>query len=103
MPKKPKNQVDIDTDKPISSQLRIAAREKMVAAARLEFINALANASFDIEHKVDVQEQMENNAGQIDYNDSEQEFILMGAKLSRKKDKDDKNGGFYYHVKITVK
>lgn len=74
------------------------SREQIVAAARAEFINALTNGDFEIEHKVLVHEALALG-GRIDYLSGKEEFTLRSASLKRKKLKD---GGFVYTVKIVV-
>lgn len=74
------------------------SREQIVAATRAEFINALTNGDFEIEHKVLVHEALALG-GHIDYLSGKEEFTLKSASLKRKKHPD---GGFTYVLKIVV-
>lgn len=73
-------------------------RERILAAARIEFLNCLANKDFSIEHKVSVHEKM-GEGGTIDYNDESEEVNIKSARVSKKKDKD---GGHKYILKIII-
>lgn len=73
-------------------------REKIIAAARVEFLNCLSNADFQIEHKVDVHEKIQDG-GTIDYCDEDEEFRIKSIRLTRKEDKD---GGHVYKMKVVV-
>lgn len=73
-------------------------RERVRAASRAEFINALASQDFEIEHKVNVHQVM-GDGGEINYKDDSEEVKIKSARLTRKKDKD---GGHKYVLKIII-
>jgi len=73
-------------------------REKIIASARAEFINCITNADFQIEHKVDVHEKIQDG-GTIDYTDADEQFKIKSIRLTRKEDKD---GGHVYKMKVVV-
>lgn len=74
-------------------------RQKILAAVRAEFLNALSHMDFEIEHKVKVDNKMAEG-GKIDYMDADEAFSVKSASLKRKIDKD--SGAFLYFVKIVV-
>lgn len=73
-------------------------REKIVAAARVEVLNCLANGDFEIEHKVNVHQKL-GEGGTIDYQSEDEEFKIKSIRLTRKEDKD---GGHVYKMKMVV-
>lgn len=74
-------------------------REKIMAAVRAEFLNAISNKDFEIEHKVDVHEKM-GEGGKIDYLSGIEEFKIKSVMLKRKTEKE--TGAFCYSLKIVV-
>lgn len=76
----------------------MSCRERIVAAARAEFLTCLEHGDFSIEHKVSVHKVM-GTGGTVDYNDEDTEYHIKSIRLTRKENKD---GGIESKVKIVI-
>lgn len=76
----------------------MSCRERIIAAARAEFLSCLQNGDFTIEHKVSVHKVM-GTGGSIDYNDEDTEYTIKSVRLTRKENKD---GGIESKIKVVI-